>query len=114
MQKGRPTQLSLSPSDPALGATAKAVVVEQEEEDRAVLSDVGRLVQLFLRFSLIPPAERHKKLHYQESELPVRPAKLNLVDREIGVAQIEGSDDSTIGQHPTQRRQPTTAGTAQT
>ncbi|KAF8261196.1 hypothetical protein EI94DRAFT_1833440 [Lactarius quietus] len=37
--KGRPTQLSLSPSDGALGANAKAVVAEQEEEDRAVLSD---------------------------------------------------------------------------
>ncbi|KAI9457942.1 hypothetical protein BJY52DRAFT_1270491 [Lactarius psammicola] len=37
--KGRPTQLSLSPSDGALGANAKTVVVEQEEEDRAVLSD---------------------------------------------------------------------------
>ncbi|KAI0301517.1 hypothetical protein B0F90DRAFT_1717728 [Multifurca ochricompacta] len=39
--KGRPAQLSLSPSDGALGANAKGVTVEQEEaeEDRAVLSD---------------------------------------------------------------------------
>ncbi|KAI9447510.1 hypothetical protein H4582DRAFT_2137033 [Lactarius indigo] len=38
--KGRPTQLSLSPSDGALGANAKAIAVEQEEEEeRAVLSD---------------------------------------------------------------------------
>ncbi|KAH9170375.1 hypothetical protein EDB89DRAFT_1978632 [Lactarius sanguifluus] len=38
--KGRPTQLSLSPSDGALGANARAVVVEQEEEEeRVVLSD---------------------------------------------------------------------------
>jgi hypothetical protein len=45
--KGRPTHLSLSPSDGAIGATAKAVVVEQEE-DRAALSDVGRPV-VFIR-----------------------------------------------------------------
>lgn len=48
MQKGRPTQLSLSPSDGAIGATARAVVVEQEEEDRGVLSDVGSLVVSFV------------------------------------------------------------------
>ncbi|KAH8977537.1 hypothetical protein EDB92DRAFT_1916615 [Lactarius akahatsu] len=38
--KGRPTKLSLSPSDGALGANAKVVAVEQEEEEeRVVLSD---------------------------------------------------------------------------
>src|SRR6266702_4814886 len=48
MQKGRPTQLSLSPSDGALRANAKAVAVgQEEEEDRAVLSDVGRPVVSF-------------------------------------------------------------------
>lgn len=36
-QKGRPAQLLLSPSDPALAATAM-------EEERAVLSDVGNTV----------------------------------------------------------------------
>lgn len=43
MQKGRPTHLSLSPSDGALGGNAKDITVEQErgEEDRAVLSDVS-------------------------------------------------------------------------
>ena len=45
MQKGRPSQLSLSPSDGALGASAKAVAVVQEAEDRAVLSDVGGVIR---------------------------------------------------------------------
>jgi hypothetical protein len=41
VQKGRPPQLSLSPSDPALAATAM-------EEDRGVLSDVGNTVLQYL------------------------------------------------------------------
>jgi len=43
MQKGRPPQLSLSPSDPAIHANAKAVVpVERRvlDDDRGVLSEV--------------------------------------------------------------------------
>lgn len=39
-QKGRPPQLLLSPSDPALAATAM-------QEDRGVLSDVGNT---FIRY----------------------------------------------------------------
>lgn len=40
MQKGRPPQLTLSPSDPALAA---GIPVEQRlvDEDRGVLSDVS-------------------------------------------------------------------------
>lgn len=42
VQKGRPPQLSLSPSDPALAASVM-------EEDRGVLSDVGNTTLLYLQ-----------------------------------------------------------------
>ena len=43
VQKGRPPQLTLSPSDPALAANAKGVSLEQRlmDEDRGVMSDVS-------------------------------------------------------------------------
>lgn len=50
MQKGRPPQLSLSPSDPALATNAKLAPVEHQramDEDRGVLSDVGYSLVLY-------------------------------------------------------------------
>jgi len=64
MQKGRPPQLSLSPSDPALAANSKLAPVEHQrpmDEDRGVLSDVGYSLFLY-RFCKAEwdPAERYQ------------------------------------------------------
>ncbi|KAH9031455.1 hypothetical protein EDB83DRAFT_2525839 [Lactarius deliciosus] len=82
--KGRPTKLSLSPSDGALGANVKAVAVEQEGEESlpSVL--------------MILSAERYEEFYYQEPRPAIRPTELNIVDREITiVAHFERSNVTT-------------------
>jgi hypothetical protein len=65
MQKGRPPHLSLSPSDPALAATARSAPVEQRqnaEEDRGVFSDVGYCLALSFSEANEIFSERNQKL----------------------------------------------------
>lgn len=53
MQKARPAQLMLSPSDSALNSSAKAVsdIQEEGDEERAVMSEVGACILLLWFFA---------------------------------------------------------------
>jgi hypothetical protein len=95
LQKARPTQLSLSPSDGALGPNAQAVVDVQEQEDRAALSDVG-VTHVCIHSDADSLAGRYEKVR-QEPQPVVWKAELIILDGQNGsVARFKRSDDTAI------------------
>jgi hypothetical protein len=118
MQKGRPPQLSLSPSDPALAATARSAPVEQQrnaEEDRGVMSDVGYCPALSFSEANKKISERNQKLCENGPRASVWSSKLVIVDGQVAIAsQVQGSHVTTLKHRPIQRWRPISTTTTQT
>ena len=106
IQKGRPPQLSLSPSDPALAANAKSATDEQHfmEDDRGVLSDVGYSLAVSFFNAKWDPTERCQECCDKGPWPPVWTQKLVVVNRQHAIAsQVSGGHHTTVGHFPTQR-----------